>query len=59
MKLNYLRNMNEIELRIQTLLYDVGLSSCYNTTIGSYNDRIILSGGERKRLAFITEVRCY
>ena len=46
----------EIESKIKILLSDVGLSSLYNVTIGTNSSKKVLSGGEKKRLAFASEV---
>jgi ABC-type multidrug transport system ATPase subunit len=43
--------------RVDKVIKDLGLSKCVNTVIG-YSERDLksLSGGERKRLAFASEV---
>lgn len=47
----------EIRGKIESLLRDVGLIYRCNVRIGDNDDGKILSGGEKKRLAFATEVR--
>ncbi|XP_033221030.1 ABC transporter G family member 3-like [Belonocnema kinseyi] len=44
----------EIRQRIEALLREVGLAARHNVRIGNGGDKV-LSGGERKRLAFATE----
>ncbi|XP_031788711.1 protein scarlet-like [Nasonia vitripennis] len=46
---------SDINLRIKSLLFDVGLISALNEKIGSDNDKI-LSAGEKKRLVFAAEL---
>ena len=38
------------------LLVKLGLTACANTMIGATGQDKVLSGGEKKRLAFATEV---
>lgn len=47
----------EIRNRIEGLLREVGLAARHNVRIGNGGDDKVLSGGERKRLAFATEVK--
>lgn len=56
MKLDRKISSREINQRIKGLLREVGLISRCNIRIGSGGDDKVLSGGERKRLAFATEV---
>lgn len=46
-------------LKIDKILKRLGLIDCLNTTIGYAGSNKVLSGGERKRLAFATEVSNY
>lgn len=46
----------QIRSKIKELLRDLGLTNCVNTKIGYPGDSKVLSGGEKKRLAFATEV---
>ena len=46
----------ERERRVQGVMTDLGLKHCANTLIGWPNRLKGLSGGERKRLAFASEV---
>ena len=48
---------NERANRINELMKELGLTKCQNTRIGVPGRDKSLSGGERKRLAFATEVR--
>lgn len=57
MKLDRKISSREIDQRIEGLLREVGLISRCNIRIGNGGDDKVLSGGERKRLAFATEVR--
>lgn len=43
--------------KIHDLLRKLGIWHCANSTIGGTDQDKALSGGEKKRLAFITEVR--
>lgn len=43
--------------KINDLLRKLGILHCANSTIGGSDQDKALSGGEKKRLAFITEVR--
>lgn len=56
MKLDRGMEFNNIATKIETLLFEVGLSSRSNVRIGTGGQHKILSGGEKKRLAFATEV---
>ena len=56
MKLDRRITSREIRERIENLLREVGLASRCNVRIGNGGDDKVLSGGERKRLAFATEV---
>ncbi|CAL4067072.1 unnamed protein product, partial [Meganyctiphanes norvegica] len=47
---------NERNSRVQALLKDLGLTKVQNTRIGVPGQDKSLSGGERKRLAFATEI---
>lgn len=42
--------------KINKILRKLRLSECCNTRIGSVDGKKVLSGGEKKRLAFATEV---
>ena len=57
MKLDRRIANREIRNRIEDLLREVGLAARCNVRIGNGGDDKVLSGGERKRLAFATEVR--
>jgi ABC-type multidrug transport system ATPase subunit len=46
----------ERERRVQNVMSELGLKNCANTIIGSPHRLKGLSGGERKRLAFASEV---
>lgn len=56
MKLNGNMRVLDIGRKIDDLLKDVGLTSRRDVRIGSGIDDKVLSGGERKRLSFATEV---
>ncbi|XP_012282141.1 protein scarlet isoform X1 [Orussus abietinus] len=56
MKLDRRTKSWEVRQRIDRLLREVGLSCRSNTRIGSGGDDKVLSGGEKKRLAFATEL---
>ncbi|XP_024945590.1 protein SNQ2-like [Cephus cinctus] len=57
MKLDRRIKSSEVRQRIDSLLREVGLSCKRNTRIGSGGaDDKVLSGGEKKRLAFATEM---
>lgn len=58
MKLKEKTETHLIREKIDRLLQDVALTSRSNVRIGNGIDDKLLSGGERKRLAFATEVRC-
>ena len=42
--------------RVEEVISELGLTSCQNTLIGSDVFGSTISGGERKRLSFATEV---
>lgn len=56
MKLDRRVHVSDIHDRIQNLLKDVGLTNRYDVQIGGGIEDKVLSGGEKKRLAFATEV---
>jgi len=56
MKLDRRLTKWERERRIEELLIQLGLKKCENTRIGVPGESQGLSGGERKRLAFASEV---
>ncbi|CAD1480742.1 unnamed protein product, partial [Heterotrigona itama] len=56
MKLNGSRRVSDVGRKIDDLLRDVGLTSRRDVRIGSGIDDKVLSGGERKRLSFATEL---
>lgn len=56
MKLDGRMHTSDIRLKIDRLLRDVGLLERRDTRIGGGDDGKVLSGGEKKRLAFATEV---
>lgn len=56
MKLTNKVNECEMRKKIVNLLNDVGLGLAMNTLIGNASSKKILSGGEKKRLSFATEV---
>lgn len=56
MKLDRRVNNAERNDRIEELLKQLGLKKCANTRIGSAGTSGGISGGERKRLSFATEV---
>ncbi len=47
----------ERQRRVQRLLRQLGLSASQHTRIGKPGSDKVISGGERKRLAFAAEVR--
>lgn len=57
MKLDGRIRASDVRLRIDHLLRDVGLMERRDIRIGGGDDSKVLSGGEKKRLAFATEVR--
>lgn len=57
MKLDGRIRTSDIRLKIDRLLRDVGLIERRDTRIGGDDDDKVLSGGEKKRLTFATEVR--
>lgn len=57
MKLDGRIHVSSIRLKIDRLLRDVGLMERRDVRIGGSDDCKVLSGGEKKRLAFATEVR--
>ncbi|KYQ59055.1 Protein scarlet, partial [Trachymyrmex zeteki] len=56
MKLDGRIHSSDIRLRIDRLLRDVGLIDRCDTRIGGGDNDKVLSGGEKKRLAFATEL---
>jgi len=46
----------ERQRKVSELLVKVGLTACAGTVIGTAGQDKMLSGGEKKRLAFATEV---
>ncbi|XP_020285097.1 protein scarlet [Pseudomyrmex gracilis] len=56
MKLDKRIRISDIRLKIDRLLRDVGLLERRDTRIGGGDDDKVLSGGEKKRLAFATEL---
>lgn len=56
MKLDGRVRISDIRRKIDSLLRDVGLTSRRDVRIGSDTDDKVLSGGEKKRLSFATEV---
>ncbi|GAB1859723.1 Protein scarlet isoform X1 [Camponotus japonicus] len=56
MKLDGRIHVSSIRLKIDRLLRDVGLKERRDVRIGGGDDGKVLSGGERKRLAFATEL---
>lgn len=56
MKLDGRMHTSDIRLKIDRLLRNVGLIERRDTRIGGGDDGKVLSGGEKKRLAFATEV---
>jgi ABC-type uncharacterized transport system fused permease/ATPase subunit len=43
-------------MKVSKLLMKLGLTACSGTVIGAAGQDKVLSGGERKRLAFAAEV---
>lgn len=56
MKLDRRLASSEIRAKINSLLREVGLFDRRGVQIGTGGDDKVLSGGEKKRLAFATEV---
>ncbi|KAM0733915.1 Protein scarlet [Formica fusca] len=56
MKLDGRIHVSSIRLKIDRLLRDVGLTERRDIRIGGSDDGKVLSGGEKKRLAFATEL---
>ncbi|XP_025155342.1 protein scarlet isoform X2 [Harpegnathos saltator] len=56
MKLDGRIHTSDVRLRIDHLLRDVGLTERRDIRIGGGDDGKVLSGGEKKRLAFATEL---
>nr|BDX53025.1 Scarlet [Dorcus rectus] len=56
MKLDRRITERERKFKIYEILKQLGLSKCINTRIGVNGDSKVLSGGEKKRLAFATEL---
>ena len=46
----------ELDRRVEELLIELGLKKCENTLIGIPGELVGISGGERKRLAFTSEI---
>lgn len=59
MKLDGRMHASDIRLKIDRSLRNVGLIERRDTRIGGGDDGKVLSGGEKKRLAFATEVRIH
>lgn len=49
----------ERERRVQNVMIELGLKNCENTIIGWPHRLKGISGGERKRLAFASEVNIF
>jgi ABC-type multidrug transport system ATPase subunit len=47
----------ERQRKVSELLTKLGLTACASTVIGTTGQDKVLSGGEKKRLAFATEVQ--
>lgn len=56
LKLDRRVKSDEIAFTIRDLLERTGLTKCMHTKIGEDGERKVLSGGEKKRLAFVTEL---
>jgi len=56
MKLPRSKRRKEVEMMTEDLLVQLGLVSCAENRIGGGGADKVLSGGEKKRLAFATEV---
>lgn len=56
LKLGRCVNREEKTVKIGTILNQLGLTQCLDTRIGAIGQSKGLSGGEKKRLAFATEV---
>lgn len=56
LKLDRRVTSEEINFIIRDLLERTGLLKCMNSRIGSDGEKKVLSGGEKKRLAFATEL---
>lgn len=56
-KLDRRTTQNERNEKISQILTSLGLSKCLNMRIGINGENKVLSGGEKKRLAFATEVK--
>ena len=57
LKLDRKTTQTERNSKIYQILKSLGLLKCINTKIGQTGDSKVLSGGEKKRLSFATEVR--
>lgn len=56
MKLDRRVSPSEVKIIIRDVLERTGLTRCVNTRIGEVGEGKMLSGGEKKRLAFATEL---
>ncbi|RZB41074.1 scarlet, partial [Asbolus verrucosus] len=56
LKLDRRTTQQERNSKIYQLLKSLGLTKCLNTKIGRVGDSKVLSGGEKKRLSFATEL---
>jgi len=56
MKMDRTLRSYERDHRVEELLLDLGLKKCQNTLIGIPGEIVGISGGERKRLAFASEI---
>lgn len=56
LKLDRKTTKQERDAKIYQLLKSLGLTKCLHTKIGRDGDNKVLSGGEKRRLAFATEV---
>ena len=50
-----LRNIENADDRVETVIKEMGLEDCANTKIGDHKKKT-LSGGEKKRLSFATQI---
>jgi ABC-type multidrug transport system ATPase subunit len=56
LKLDRRVTRGEIDFLIRDILERTGMAGCMHTRIGDEGDKKVLSGGEKKRLAFATEL---
>ncbi|KAB0802093.1 hypothetical protein PPYR_04279 [Photinus pyralis] len=56
LKLDRRTSKSEMNLKIEELIRNLGLTKCKYTRIGVEHTEKVLSGGEKKRLAFATEL---